>query len=205
VTPIPAALLWIAFAFLCGSLPLSYWIGRLFLATDIRQHGDHNPGAANVFKAGGKTLGFVAILADGLKGLIPVALARYVGDVEGWALAMTCLAPIAGHAFTPFLRFQGGKALSVSFGVWAGLTTWQGPIVLGLAFAFWLKALAAAAWAVMAGMLTLLAVLLLVHAPWVWLVVWLGNFLILVFRHKDELGRLPDLHAGWLGRFLPRR
>lgn len=202
MTSLFADLLWITFAFLCGSLPLSYWIGRVFLHTDIRQYGDGNPGAANVFAAGGRWLGVAAILADGCKGLIPVALANFQGGVEGWALVAVCLAPILGHAYSPFLRFQGGKALAVSFGVWTGLTTWQGPVVLGLAFAVWLLVLKVEGWAVVAGMVTLLAFLLFTAAPWTWLAVWSGNFLIFILRHKTDLRRRPDLRAGVLGRFF---
>ena len=202
MTPLVTDLLWIAFAFLCGSLPLSYWIGKLFLHTDIRQFGDGNPGAANVFAAGGRALGFAAILADGFKGLIPVALANFQGGVEGWALVATSLAPIVGHAYSPFLRFNGGKALAVSFGIWTGLTTWQGPIVLGIAFAVWLLVLKVEGWAIVAGMLTLLAFFLLIGAPWTWLAVWVGNFLIFLLRHKADFRRRPDLRAGILGRFL---
>lgn len=113
-----------------------------------------------------------------------------------------CLAPILGHAYSPFLRFQGGKALAVSFGVWTGLTTWQGPVVLGLAFAVWLLVLKVEGWAVVAGMVTLLAFLLFTAAPWTWLAVWSGNFLIFILRHKTDLRRRPDLRGGVLGRFF---
>lgn len=142
-------------------------------------------------------------MADGFKGLIAVALANFQGGVKGWALVAVCLAPILGHAYSPFLRFNGGKALAVSFGVWTGLTTWQGPVVLGIAFAVWLLVLKIEGWAIVAGMLTLLAFFLLTGAPWVWLAVWAGNFLIFILRHKADFRRRPDLRAGVLGRFLP--
>ena len=99
-------LLWIAFGYLCGALPLSYWLGKVFLHVDIRQYGDGNPGGANVWKAGGKWWGLTAIIMDGFKGLIPVALANFQGGVTGWALVAVCLAPILGHAYTPFLGFK---------------------------------------------------------------------------------------------------
>jgi len=48
---------WIALviiAFLCGSLPFSVWLGKLFLGLDVRRFGDGNPGATNVFRSGNK-------------------------------------------------------------------------------------------------------------------------------------------------------
>ena len=125
-------LLWIAFAFFCGSLPFSVWLGKIALRKDIRQYGDANPGAANVFRAGSKGWGAIAILLDILKGAIPVGLANYGAGITDWSLALIAIAPVAGHAFSPFLRFKGGKAIAVSLGIWCGLTLYQVPLVLGL-------------------------------------------------------------------------
>lgn len=197
-------LLWVGFAFLCGSLPLSYWLGRVFLRTDIRQYGDGNPGAANVWRAGGKWWGLLAVFLDAFKGLVPVALANFWAGIDGWMLAAVTLAPILGHAYTPFLRFNGGKALAVTFGVWTGLTLWQAPVVLGLAFAVWMKILVVEGWAILAGMLTLLVFFLLTQAPPTWLAVWAGSFLIFMWKHRADFRRRPPLAKGILGRFLPK-
>lgn len=197
--------LWIVFAFFCGSLPLSYWLGRIFLHTDIRQFGDGNPGAANVWRAGGRWWGLLAVFLDALKGLVPVALANFWAGLSGWPLAAVALAPILGHAYTPFLGFSGGKALAVTFGVWTGLTLWQGPVVLGAAFAVWLLILRVEGWAILAGMLTLLVYFLLTQAPLTWLAVWLGSFLLFMWKHRADFRRRPDLSRGILGRFLPQR
>ncbi len=205
MTDLTTALLWVAFAFFCGALPLSYWLGRIFLHVDIRQYGDGNPGAANVWRAGGKWWGLLAIFLDAFKGLIPVALANFSTGLTGWALVATALAPILGHAYTPFLRFNGGKALSVTFGVWTGLTLWQAPVVLGLAFAVWLKLLVVEGWAILAGMLTLLVFFVLTQAPPDWLAVWAGSLLLFLWKHRTDFRRPPNLRQGSLGRFLPKQ
>lgn len=178
---------WIVVSFFCGALPFSVWVGQLALRRDIRTYGDGNPGAANVFRAGNKKWGVLAILLDGFKGAIPVGIAHYLVGLDGWGLTAVALAPILGHAFSPFLRFRGGKALAVTFGVWLGLTLWWGPTALGLAFAFWLWLLTVEGWAVLAGMLTFLGVLLLVGAPPALLGAWLGNALILAWKHRTDL------------------
>jgi glycerol-3-phosphate acyltransferase PlsY len=183
---------------------MSYWLGKVFLHVDIRQYGDGNPGAANVWRAGGKWWGLLAIFLDAFKGLVPVALANFWAGLTGWGLAATALAPILGHAYTPFLRFNGGKALSVTFGVWTGLTLWQGPVVLGLAFAVWLKVLVVEGWAILAGMLTLLVFFLITQAPTTWLAVWVGSFLLFMWKHRSDFRRPPDLRAGLLGRLLSK-
>ena len=189
------SLLWIAIAFVCGSLPLSYWLGRVALHTDIRQYGDGNPGATNVWRAGGPAWGLLAMALDFLKGAIPVGIANYVAGVQGWTLVALALAPILGHAYTPFLGFRGGKALAVTFGIWTGLTLWIVPVVLGVSFALWLKVLVVEGWAILAGMLTLLVFLLATRADPTWLAVWLGSLLLFLWKHRADYRRRPRSKA----------
>lgn len=185
-------LLWIVVAFFCGSLPLSVWLGRLALGKDIREYGDGNPGAANVWRAGGSWWGFLAVLLDFFKGAIPVGLANFVFGVEGWPLAAVAIAPIAGHAFSPFMGFQGGKALAVTFGIWTGLSLLLVPIILGLFFGLYMWLLKPEGWAVMAGVFSLLIVLLINFPDPVWLAVWGGMTLILAWKHRGDLRQRPQ-------------
>ena len=118
------------FAFLIGSVPFSSILVSMFLKKDIRDYGEGNPGAANAFKAAGPIIGWAVLWLDFLKGALPVYfLTRYAA---GWQLPMIAVAPVLGHAFSPFLRFSGGKAITTSFGIWTGLTSWQGPVAMGL-------------------------------------------------------------------------
>ena len=176
-------LFWIGCAFLSGSLPFSVWIGRWGLGVDIREIGDGNPGGTNVWRAGGPVWGLLAILCDAFKGCIPVALAAHHYGWSGLPLAALAVAPVLGHAFSPFLGFQGGKALAVTFGIWTGLTVWLGPISLGLAFALWLKLLKKDGAAVIAGSFTQLMLFFLIGADQVWLMVGLIITLLLVWKH----------------------
>jgi glycerol-3-phosphate acyltransferase PlsY len=183
---------WIIAAFLCGSLPFSVWLGRLTLRTDIRAYGDGNPGAMNVFRAGGRAWGALAIVLDFLKAALPVGVARFGAGLDGWVMALVALAPVAGHAFSPWLRFRGGKALASTFGMWTGLTLWFAPTVLGALFGVWYLLLSVEGWAVMAAMLCLLPALLLLSEP-VLIPVWLGNTALLAWKHRADLGRWPRL------------
>lgn len=189
-------LLWIAIAFLSGSLPWSVWLGKVALGVDIRDYGDGNPGAANVWAAGGAGWGMLAILLDGFKGLIPVAVANFIVGIDGWQLALVALAPVLGHAFSPFLGFNGGKALAVTFGVWTGMTgTWVVPVLLGLFFALGLWLLKPEGWAILAGSLALLAALLLLGAPDFWYILWVGATAVLLFKQRADLGERPTVRS----------
>ena len=194
-------LFWTALAFFSGALPFSVWVGRLVLRTDIRQYGDHNPGASNVMRAGSKVWGFIAILLDGFKGAIPIWMAIGWGHVTGWPLAIVAIAPVLGHAYSPFLGFRGGKAIAVTFGIWSGLTLWFAPIVLGISLAVGLAILVVPGWAVMAGMGVLAVALYFYKPDPVFVPVWIMNVVILAWKHRDDLRQAPKLSEGLLGRF----
>ncbi len=102
-------------AFLCGSIPFGLLLVRLAGKGDVREHGSGNIGATNVSRVGGKALGIVTLLLDITKGFLPVYLAKS----QGWdpaATAGVALAATAGHVFTPWLKFQGGKGVATALG-----------------------------------------------------------------------------------------
>jgi acyl phosphate:glycerol-3-phosphate acyltransferase len=174
--------------YLLGSIPFSVWLGKRILRTDIRGFGqDRNPGAANAWRAGKWRLGLPVLALDFLKGALPVALARWAFDISGWESLPVALAPVLGHAFSPFLKFKGGKAVAVTFGIWTGLLPGAGPLVLGASLALFLLLLASEAWAVIFGMFAFLGYLILAGATLVVLSIWTGNLLILAFTHRREL------------------
>lgn len=185
--------LWTGGAFLVGSIPFSWVIGRVFLHRDIRRIGDGNPGTANIWKAGGWPLGVSCLLLDFLKGALPVGLAYFYYQIGAWAILPVALAPVAGHAFSPFLRFHGGKAIATTFGIWTGLTLWQGPTILGLSLTALLYLITVDDWAVMGGMVVLLGFLPLLGAPPSFYAIWAGNLLILIWRHWGGLAERPHL------------
>jgi len=174
-----------------GAIPFSLLAGLVVLRADIRRWGDGNPGGANAWRAGTWRLGVPAVLLDYLKGALPVGLARMEYDVCGWDLVVVALAPVLGHAFSPFLRFRGGKALAVTFGIWTGLTLWEGPTFLGLGLALMMLLQDADAWAVLLGMFCFLGYVLLRGVGPYGQAVWAGNLLILAWKHRSGLRKAP--------------
>ncbi len=185
--------LMVMIAFLSGALPFAVWVGRLALQTDIRDYGDGNPGTFNVLRAGGLGWGALAFFLDVAKALLPVAIANFVLGFRGPALVAVAIAPLLGHAFSPFLNFRGGKAIAATFGVWCGLTIWEGPSVFGILLGLWYAFINESGWAVILTSFSFLAYLLLAHPDPVLMAVWLGNFLIFAWKHRAELTRWPTL------------
>lgn len=195
--------MWSGVGFLLGAMPFSYWLGQLFLHTDIRSYGNGNPGAANAWRAGKWRVGLPALLLDYLKGAVPVSLAQSQSAISGWALLPVALAPVLGHAFSPFLRFKGGKAIAATFGIWTGLTLWEGPTVLGCSVGLFHRLQVVDAWTALFGMAGLLLYLLFRGAASYILAIWCGNLLILFWKHRDDLHQRPQWRP-WLRKLFQR-
>jgi glycerol-3-phosphate acyltransferase PlsY len=110
-------------AFLLGSIPTGYLVART-KGVDIRQHGSGNIGATNVFRTLGKPLGVFVFMVDALKGFAVVWLAGRFGGASDWAGIIAAVAVIAGHNYTPWLGFKGGKGIATSAGVLLALMPW---------------------------------------------------------------------------------
>jgi len=185
----------VAIGFVVGSFPFSVWVVRWIAHADVRRSGDGNPGAINAWKAGGWMVGISVLLLDVAKGGIPVALARFIFGIEGWALVLVALSPIVGHAFSPWLRFRGGKGIAATFGVWSALTFWLVPTTLGLFIAAIMIVQTVHAWTVMMAATATLVVLVLLRVEPSLIVAFALNLVFLAWTHRRELLCTPQVRA----------
>lgn len=192
---LPIALVLVAFA--CGSLPLSVWIGRLLLGLDVRQSGDGNPGATNVFRSGNALAGVLALILDITKAAAPVGLAYFNLSIRGAPIILIAIAPILGHAFSPFLGFKGGKALATALGVWIGLTVWKVSLAAVVGVVVGIVLFTPTGWSVMFALTGILTTLLVWLPDPLLLSVWLAQTLILAWTHRADLRHSPHLRP-WL-------
>ncbi len=116
----------ILIAYLAGSLSAGIIVARVLGLGDPRQDGSGNPGATNLLRLGGRRAAAVTLLADAIKGVIPVLLAHGLG-VDGAALAAVGLAAFMGHLYPVFFGFQGGKGIATGLGV---MLAWAWPVGL---------------------------------------------------------------------------
>ncbi len=188
-----AVIFWIVVGFMLGAIPFSPLIGRLVLGQDITRYGDKNPGATNVLRAGGFFWFTLALALDISKGALPVGLAYQVYGWQGWEAILIAVAPVAGHAFSPFLQGKGGKAIAAAFGTWIGLTLWQIPLVSMLLLILWSLLIKPSGWAV------LITLFLLLPVIWFWLGdgVLVGAMVaqigVLLIKQREELRVRPQL------------
>lgn len=187
-----AALL-IGYAF--GSVPFGLLIAKLGGAGDVRSIGSGNIGATNVLRTGRKGLAVATLLADALKGAIPIWLLASWGTP---AVLLIGLGAFLGHLFPIWLGFKGGKGIATYVGLLLALAWWQGFVAfaatwLVAAFLFRFSSLAA-----------LLATLVAPAVIW-----WTGDaptsylFFALTalawFMHRANISRLLDGSEGKIG------
>lgn len=178
-------------AFWLGACPFSLWIGRWFLNKDIRDYGDGNPGVANVFRAGGHKSGYLAVILDIAKGVPFVVLAHsFFGFHEGVVMAVA-LSAILGHAFSPFLRWRGGKAIAVTFGVLLALPQHEILIAFAVFLVLGFLLIEVDAWTVMFGAAGTLAYLAITRGSSWESLFMLCVLVILAVKHFEELHTIP--------------
>jgi glycerol-3-phosphate acyltransferase PlsY len=176
-------------AFLIGSIPFGYLIGKVAFRTDIRREGSGNIGAMNALRTLGKRGAASVLVLDALKGFVPAFIADRAGMPD--LAACVAAAAVLGHCFSPWLGWRGGKGVATSFGA---------------VFAFsWLAGLlTAAAWAIGAGTTRYSSVGSMVGSiltpVFVWFTtrsaaetVYAGLAAILVlYLHRGNIARLRD-------------
>ena len=185
--------IWIVLGLLLGCLPFSYWVGRLFLRKDIRHYGDGNPGATNVYNAGGLVVYVLAILLDAFKAALPIWLSQQVSHVTGLAMVPVALAPLVGNAFTPFLRFNGGTGVAVVYGTWLALTGWQVPVMMAASFGLIFIFIRETPWCVIMGMTIVTICLLIAQYPLYMAGVSIGQTVIMGYNRRQHFTHWPKM------------
>jgi glycerol-3-phosphate acyltransferase PlsY len=122
----------VAAAYLLGSIPSAYLIGRWLKGLDLRKAGDGRLGAALTRRRVGLFGSIIVGIMDVGKGVAAVYLAKVLG-LPLAAVAAAGLAAVVGHNWSLFLRFKGGKGALVTFGVLASLMLW--PLLAAMAVA----------------------------------------------------------------------
>jgi glycerol-3-phosphate acyltransferase PlsY len=115
--------------YLLGSIPIGYLLSRRQAKVDVRAYGSGRTGATNVLRTVGRKWAIIVAALDICKGALAVVIAGLVvgseyllvGDSSLWwvltsAQVLAALAAVAGHIWSPFLKFKGGRGVATFFG-----------------------------------------------------------------------------------------
>jgi glycerol-3-phosphate acyltransferase PlsY len=129
-------------AYLLGSIPTAYLMGKGLYGLDIRELGSRSVGATNALRVLGAWPALVVLLVDVLKGVAAIVLARWLCSQllapdqqtsTPWTVGLAGLAALLGHSRSIWLKFSGGKSVATGLGVVLALS-W--PVALGALAAF---------------------------------------------------------------------
>ena len=101
-------------SYLFGSIPFGYLFTKILLKKDIRNVGSGNIGATNVLRTGNKLLGYLTLVLDIAKAVVPVIFIKLnYPDL----VYISALCAFLGHLFPIWLKFKGGKGVATLVGI----------------------------------------------------------------------------------------
>ncbi len=130
----------VAASYLVGAIPMGYIAGRALKNIDIRDYGSGVIGATNVLRVLGRGPFLGVMVADALKGYVPVLVTWYLFGTHDLQVA-SGIAAVLGHDYPVYIGFRGGRGVAVSFGVYAALAMplFVSLVALGLFLALTLR------------------------------------------------------------------
>jgi len=181
-------ILLIVASYLFGAFPTGFLLVNITSKKDIREIGSGSTGATNVLRYGGWKLAIPVMVVDLLKGFLPAYLAVSIfadRRLAAWSL----LAAVIGHCYPVYLRFRGGKGVATTAGGFLYLAPLPLLISLGVTVLM-LLLFRYVSLATLTGLLFLpILVNLLTGENFLFQAGWLF-FLLILFRHKDNIKRL---------------
>ena len=183
-------LLALAIAYLLGSIPFGYLLVKWRTGADVRASGSGNIGATNVLRTTGRAAGVATLLLDIAKGYTAVWIADTLTDHSEFWMSAAALAVMAGHAYSIFLRFQGGKAVASFVGAFLRLTPLPllAVLIVFLGVAAWTRHISLGS-IVAAGTFPL-AVWLVLRAEWPVLGASIIAAAFIIYKHSSNIHRL---------------
>ena len=177
--------------YLLGSIPFGFVIGKM-VGADVRKKGSQNIGATNVSRVLGKKLGFLTLVCDCLKSIVPMIIAVKVlpeSDTKELVVAATGVMAVVGHMFPLYLKFRGGKGVATGLGVFLYLS----PAAIGISLLVFIGSVALSGFVsvgslLASGLIPLWLYILgaskatIIAASFIAVLIWL--------KHHENIGRL---------------
>ncbi|MFC5757868.1 glycerol-3-phosphate 1-O-acyltransferase PlsY [Rhizobium sp. GCM10022189] len=212
----------LAVAYMLGSIPTGYLLGKFLRNIDIRDHGSKSTGATNVLRTLGKGPALFVLVVDVLKGAAAILVASWYYDwltssplfaippnpdlhsLAPWLVCVSGLAVLVGHGCSIWLRFTGGKSAATGLGVLFAVS----PLVGIGAVAVWAGTLALSrivSFSSILAAITAIGLVLSLEQPFPYRLLVIVGGLFVIIRHRANVRRLIAGLEPKLGQTNPDR
>ena len=175
----------ISISYLMGSIPFGLILTKIFLKKDIRKVGSGNIGATNVLRTGNKKIGYLTLILDVLKAVIPIL---YIKFNFPELIYISSLTVFIGHVFPLWLKFKGGKGVATYVGILFSINYF-----LGIIFALsWLIIFFTSKYSSLSSILSSLIIPIFIFSyptngnQYFFIIM----FVLILFTHKENVKRL---------------
>ena len=171
-------------SYLFGSIPFGYLFTKILLKKDIRNVGSGNIGATNVLRTGNKSLGYLTLILDIAKAIVPVFYIKFnYPDL----VYISALCAFLGHLFPIWLKFKGGKGVATFVGILISINIYYA-IVFGIV---WILTFFISKYSSLSSLFASISI------PIYLLIINQGNtiffiimFVLIFYRHRENIKRL---------------
>ena len=194
-------------AYLLGSMATGYWVGSWFYGIDIREQGSGSTGATNVLRNIGKFPALMVLIIDILKGVLAIALVRYVysldavqqlatgaetfnvANLQPWMVTLAGLGAAIGHSKSIWIGFKGGKAVATSLGILLAMSWQVGLGTLGI-FGLVLAISRIVSLSSIIGAIAVSALMYFAGEPLAYEIFAIAGGIFVIWRHRTNIERL---------------
>ena len=174
-------------SYLMGSIPFGFVLTKVFLKKDIRDIGSGNIGATNALRTGNKFVGYITLILDVSKAVIPVIFVKFnYPDL----LFIASLCAFLGHVFPIWLKFKGGKGVATYVGILFSIN-----IILGAVFVIsWLIVFVITKYSSLSSITGTITVpgYLLITSQNNNIIFFAIMFVLIFFTHRENIKRLKN-------------
>ena len=177
-------------SYLFGSIPFGYLFTKILLKKDIRNVGSGNIGATNVLRTGNKLLGYLTLVLDIAKAVVPVIFIKLnYPDL----VYISALCAFLGHLFPIWLKFKGGKGVATLVGILLSINIYYAIVFVTV----WILTFVISKYSSLSSLFASISI------PIYLLIIDKGNiiffiimFVLIFYTHRENIKRLINKEEG---------
>ena len=174
-------------SYLFGSIPFGLLLTKFFLKKDIREIGSGNIGATNALRSGNKLIGYLTLILDITKAVLPVLFVK-INYPE--LIYLSALCAFLGHVFPIWLKFNGGKGVATYLGILFVINLSYGIIFITI----WIFIFILSKYSSLSSILATSSVpiFLLISKNFSEVIFFIIMFVLIFYTHRENIKRLKN-------------